>query len=196
MEDTHAEMVACLARVRNGDEAAARELVDRVYPLVLRVVRGHRPRAVPEEDLAQEVLIKMFTRLDQYRQEVPFEHWVSRIALTTCLDHLRAQYRRPEWRLADLSEEESRYLEECCAADTQGEAPGEAMAARELAGKLLEHLNPKDRVVVTLLDLEGYSVAEVAALTGMNGTLIKVRAFRARRKLRRLMEQWRKEKKI
>lgn len=196
MEDAHAEMVACLARVRSGDEAAARELVERVYPLVLRVVRGHRPRAVPEEDLAQEVLIKMFTRLDQYRQEVPFEHWVSRIALTTCLDHLRAQYRRPEWRLADLSEEEARYLEECCAADTDVEAPGDAMAARELAGKLLEHLNPKDRMVVTLLDLEGHSVAEVAALTGMNGTLIKVRAFRARRKLRRLMEQWRKEKKI
>lgn len=196
MEDAHAEMVACLARVRGGDEAAARELVDRVYPLVLRVVRGHRPRAVTEEDLAQEVLIKMFTRLDQYRQEVPFEHWVSRIALTTCLDQLRAQYRRPEWRLADLSEEESRYLEECCTADTEVEAPGQAMAARELAQKLLDQLKPKDRVIVTLLDLEGHSIAEVSELTGMNGTLIKVRAFRARRKLRRLMEQWRKEKKI
>lgn len=194
MEDADITMVACLERVRAGDESAARELVERVYPVVIRIVRRHRPRAIQEEDLAQEVLIKMFTRLGQYRHEMPFAHWVSRIAVTTCLDHLRAQYRKPEWRLADLSEDEARYLEECCTTDDGMREPGAAFAARELAEKLLAHLPPKDRVVVTLLDMEGRSVAEVSQLTGMNGTLVKVRAFRARRRLRRLMQRWNEEK--
>lgn len=199
MEDAHAEMVACLARVRAGDETAARELVEQLHPLVLRIVRGHRPRAVPEEDLVQEVLIKMFTRLEQYRAQVPFEHWVSRMALTTCLDHLRSQYRRPEWRMADLTEDEARYLDDCCVAEADSvttREPGDSLAARELAGKLLDHLSPDDRMVVTLLDLEGHSVKDVAQMTGMNGTLVKVRAFRARRKLRKLMERWQQENKV
>ena len=71
-------------------------------------------------------------------------------------------------------------------ADGEAEAPGEAFAARELVGRLLGQLNPADRAVVQLLDLEGKSVAEVSALTGWSRPLVKVRAFRARRKLRKL----------
>lgn len=195
MADTDVEMVACLARVRAGDEAAARELVDRHYPLVMRVVRGRLPRAVSEEDLAQEIFIKMFMRLEQYRGEVPFAHWVSRIAVTTCLDHLRAQFRRPEWRLADLGEEEIRIIGECCA-DNSTQTAFDVMAAKELTQKLLDHLSPKDRLIVSLFDMEGWSIAEIAQLTGINATLVKVRAFRARRKLRKLMLRWKKENKI
>jgi len=98
------DVPGCLNRVRQRDQAAARELVDHLYPLVIRIVRSHLPRRVPEEDLAQEVFMKMFTRLEQYQGAVPFPHWVSRIAVTTCIDHLRAQKRRPEFRMADLSE--------------------------------------------------------------------------------------------
>lgn len=196
MADADFEVVACLARVRDGDDVAARELVDHHYPLVLRVVRARLPRSVAEEDLAQEIFIKMFTRLEQYRGEVPFSHWLSRIAVTTCLDHLRAQYRRSEWRLADFSEDEARVIEQCCADESASGGAVDAVAARELAQKLLDQLSHADRVVVSLLDMEGHSVAEVAQLTGMNSTLVKVRAFRARRKLKKLMLQWEKEKKI
>lgn len=196
MEEAHFEMVASLARVRAGDDAAARELVEHLYPLVIRVVRGHRPRAMAEEDLAQEIFMKMFSRLDQFRGEVPFEHWVSRIALTTCIDHLRSQYRKPEWRMADLGEEEAQFLEECCTPDAAASGMVESVAARELAGKLLEFLSPKDQVVVTMLDMEGRSVAEVSQVTGINSALVKVRAFRARRKLRQIMLRWQKEKKV
>ncbi len=196
MEDAHFEMVANLARVRAGDDIAARELVEHLYPLVILVVRGYRPRAMAEEDLAQEIFMKLFSRLDQFRGEVPFEHWVSRIALTTCLDHLRSQYRKPEWRMADLGEEEAQFLEECCTPDATSGGMVESVAARELAGKLLQFLSPKDQVVVTMLDMEGRSVAEVSQVTGINPTLVKVRAFRARRKLRQIMLRWQKEKKI
>ena len=77
------DLASCLERVRRRDQDAARQLVDHLYPLVIRIVRAHLPRRVAEEDLAQEIFLKMFTRLAQYQGAVPFPHWVSRIAVTT-----------------------------------------------------------------------------------------------------------------
>ncbi|MFM1850840.1 MAG: hypothetical protein RIS54_524 [Verrucomicrobiota bacterium] len=186
-DDESFDLPACLVRVRDRDQAAARELVDHLYPLVIRIVRSHLPRRVQEEDLAQEVFMKMFARLDQYQGTVPLTHWVSRIAVTTCIDHLRAQKRRPEFRWADLSENEATVIEQ--AATVEGDvAPDEAIAARELVDKLLGQLRPDDQMVLRLLDLEQLSVAEVSERTGWNVSLVKVRAFRARRKLRKLFE--------
>jgi RNA polymerase sigma-70 factor (ECF subfamily) len=182
--DSGLDVAACLARVRRGDDVAARELVTRLYPLVLKIVRAHRPRRVAEEDLAQDIFLKMFSHLDQYRGEVPVEHWLARIAVTTCLDQLRAQKRRPELRWADLSEDEAEVLEAVTAAENEPH-PATALNAREIVQKLLECLSPQDRMVVTLLDLEERSLAEIRKMTGWNETLIKVRAFRARRKLRK-----------
>src|SRR5215207_8566850 len=105
------DFAGCLVRVRTRDQAACRQLVEQLYPQVIRIDRSHLPRRVAEEDLAQEVFMKMFTRLDQYQGAVPFPHWVSRIAVTTCIDHLRAQKRRPEFRWADLSENEADVLD-------------------------------------------------------------------------------------
>jgi RNA polymerase sigma-70 factor (ECF subfamily) len=118
---------------------------------------------------------------------VPFTHWVSRIAVTTCIDQLRAQKRRPELRWADLSERESEVLDSVTA--SQDVAPDDAVAARELVHRLLGRLNPEDRMVIQMLDLEQKSVAEISALTGWNRTLVKVRAFRARRKLQRFYRE-------
>jgi RNA polymerase sigma-70 factor (ECF subfamily) len=179
------DLVGCLVRVRQRDQIAARDLVQHLYPLVIRIVRAHLPRRETEEDMAQEVFLKMFTRLEQYQGAVPFSHWVSRIAVTTCIDHLRAQKRRPEFRWADLSETEAEVLDNMLS-DDRDETPGDALAARELVHKLLGQLKPDDRLVLTLLDLEQKSVAEVSARTGWNQTLVKVRAFRARRKLQKL----------
>ena len=132
--------------------------------------------------------MKMFTRLEQYQGAVPFSHWVSRIAVTTCIDHLRAQKRRPEFRWADLSENEAQVLDAVLTNESD-QAPDDALAARELVNKLLGQLNPADRLVLQLLDLEQKTVAEICALTGWNSSLIKVRAFRARRKLQKLFQE-------
>ena len=105
------DVAACLDRVRLHDQDAARQLVEHLYPLIIRIVRAHLPRRVAEEDLAQEIFLKMFSRLDQYKGAVAFTHWVSRIAVTTCIDQLRAQKRRPEFRWADLSEQEAEVLD-------------------------------------------------------------------------------------
>ncbi|MDI1319290.1 MAG: sigma-70 family RNA polymerase sigma factor, partial [bacterium] len=125
------DVAACLARVRQNDQAAARQLVEHLYPLVIRIVRSHLPRRVAEEDLAQDIFLKMFTRLAQYQGNVPFPHWVSRIAVTTCIDQLRAQKRRPEFRWADLSENEAEVLDHVLT-DERDVTPGDALAAREL----------------------------------------------------------------
>src|SRR5260221_7518316 len=88
------------------DDAAARELVRRLYPLVAKMVRSHRPRRTSEEDLCQMIFIKVFQKLSQFSGKVPLEHWVSRIAVNTCLTQIESEKVRPELRHADLSEEE------------------------------------------------------------------------------------------
>jgi RNA polymerase sigma-70 factor (ECF subfamily) len=177
-----------LERVRRNDEAAAKDLVDRLYPLVIKIVRSHRPRRMAEEDLAQDIYLKIFSKLDQYAGNVPLEHWVSRIAVNTCLDHLRAQKVRPELRWADLTEDEAAALDAVIKVESLPH-PAHALGARELVGKLLDMLGPEDRTVITLLDLQGLSIEEIRQRTGWKDSFIKVRAFRARLKLRKFWMQ-------
>jgi RNA polymerase sigma factor (sigma-70 family) len=178
------DIAACVERVRQRDEEAARALFRYLYPLVARLVRSHLPRRTSQEDLVQTVFMKIFANLDRFSGAVPLEHWVSRIAVNTCLNQLAAEKVRPELRWADLTEEQAEALE-AVTAGTGETDPLQDLAAREIVEKLLAHLSPPDRLVLTLLHLEGRSVEEVRQLTGWNGPLIKVRAFRARRKLRR-----------
>jgi RNA polymerase sigma-70 factor (ECF subfamily) len=194
MSDPSFDMLACLAGVRQRDEDAARLLFDHLYPLVIKLVRSHLPRRTSEEDLAQTVFMKVFANLQQYSGKVPLEHWVSRIAVNTCIKSLRAEKIRPELRWADLTEEEGHVLD-ALASTTEELHPDHHLASRELADKLLARLEPKDRTVITLLNLEGRSVDEVKQITGWNESVIKVRAFRARGKLRKIYTSLMKEKK-
>ncbi len=188
MADETFDLAGCLDRVRLHDQAASRALVEHLYPMVIRIVRARLPRRLDEEDLAQDIFLKMFTRLAQYQGVVPFSHWVSRIAVTTCIDQLRAQQRRPEFRWADLSEKEAEVLDNVLT-DTRDEAPGDVLAAHELVHKLLNQLNPGDQTVIRMLDLEQKTIAEISQITGWGQSMIKVRAFRARRKLQKLFQE-------
>jgi RNA polymerase sigma factor (sigma-70 family) len=187
------DVPACVARVRQGDEEAARALLNHLYPLVISVVRGHLPRRTGEEDLAQTIFVKVFSKLDQFSGTVPLEHWVSRIAVNTCLNALQAEKIRPEMRWADLSEEEE-FVIQSLASTTDDLEPGQSLAARDLVDKLLEHLNPNDRLLMNLLHMQGRSVEEIRQITGWNVSLIKVRAFRARLKLKKYLAKLMKEK--
>jgi RNA polymerase sigma-70 factor (ECF subfamily) len=178
------DMAARLDRVRQRDEDAARALVQELYPLVMKIVRSHLPRRTDEEDLAQMVFGKVFAHIDQYSGSVPFEHWVSRVAVNTCLNALRSEKCRPELRWADLNEDEAEVMEKVAVTSKEPD-PFEQLTMRELAHKMLETLLPKDRLILTMLDLEERSVQEVREMTGWNASLIKVRAFRARMKLRK-----------
>jgi RNA polymerase sigma-70 factor, ECF subfamily len=130
----------------------------------------------------------VFAKLDQYAGAVPFEHWASRIALNTCRDHLRSQQRSRELRWSDLDEDQAAALENVSQVESALDETG-AVAARELADRLLEGLGPEDRIIVRMIDLEQHSAAEVRSVTGLSITNIRVRLFRARIKLRKALRR-------
>lgn len=183
-DETDFDVAACLARVRGNDPDAARELVEHLYPLVIKIVRGHLPRRLEEADLAQEIFMKMFAKLDDYRGPAPFSHWVSRVAVNTCLNQLRSEKVRPEWRFADLSEAHVAVIEALPGASDDSH-PLDAVIANELVEILLEGLSPQDRMIITMLELDDLSVEEIRERTGWTSTMIRVRAFRARQKMRK-----------
>jgi RNA polymerase sigma-70 factor (ECF subfamily) len=185
---------ACLERVLRQDEEAARLLFHHLYPLVIKVVRSHLPKRMSEEDLTQTVFMKVFANLGQYSGRAPLEHWVSRIAVNTCIKALRAERVRPEIRWADLSDDETNVLD-WLASTSEDLQPDRNFASRDLVEKLLGQLKPKDRLVINLMNMEGRSIEEVSQITGWNHTVIKVRAFRARAKLRKLFQKFTREEK-
>src|SRR5437870_7000888 len=137
-EGVSRELVAAVLR---EDEAAARELVRNLYPLVAKLVRAHRPVRSAEEDLCQMIFIKVLQKLSQFSDKVPLEHWVSRVAINTCINQIQAEKARPELRLADLSEEQAAVVEKMATTEEELGA-GERFASRELVDHLMTFLKP------------------------------------------------------
>lgn len=173
-----------IALVKQGDEPAARRLVDALYPQVIRIVRSHLPNRSDDDDAAQEIFMKMFTKLDQYRTDQGlFSHWVARIAVNHCLDRLRQLRTRRVLTYAELDVEETDFVNQLLTQETavpETARPEETLAVLE---KLMSGLNERERIVIRLLDLEQRPVREVAELTGWGESKVKVTAMRARRHL-------------
>jgi RNA polymerase sigma-70 factor, ECF subfamily len=129
------------------------------------------------------IFIKVFQKLSQFSGKVPLEHWVSRIAVNTCLSQIEAEKVRPELRHADLSEEQQAVVENLASA-SDDLAPDRQLASRQLVEHLLQLLKPVERLVIDLLYLQGRSVEEIHKITGLGTAAIKVRAFRARQKMK------------
>jgi RNA polymerase sigma-70 factor (ECF subfamily) len=129
------------------------------------------------------IFIKIFQKLGQFSGKVPLEHWVSRVAVNTCLSQIESERVRPELRHADLSEEEQAVVENL-AASSEELAPDRQLGSRQLVEHLLEILKPAERLVIDLLYLQGRSVEEIHRMTGLGTAAIKVRAFRARQKMK------------
>jgi len=129
------------------------------------------------------IFIKIFQKLSQFSGKVPIEHWVSRIAVNTCLSQIEAEKVRPEVRHADLSEEEQAVVENL-ATSSDELAPDRQLASRQLVEHLLQMLKPVERLIIDLLYLQGRSVEEIHKITGLGTAAIKVRAFRARQKMK------------
>ncbi len=181
MDDSHAS--ALVKAALQHDDEAARTLVRELYPLVAKVVRAHRPRRTAEEDLCQMIFIKVFQKLSQFSGKVPLEHWVSRIAVNTCLNQIESEKIRPELRHADLSEEEQAVVENLATSSSEL-APDQRFASLQLVEHLLAALKPVERLEIDLLYLQGRSVEEIRKITGWSTALVKVRAYRARQKMK------------
>jgi RNA polymerase sigma-70 factor (ECF subfamily) len=180
---------ALVPAVLRHEEAAERELVRLLHPLVAKLVRSHRPRRTAEEDLCQMIFIKIFQKLPQYSGKVPLEHWVSRVAINTCINQIQSERVRPEFRYADLSEQEVAVVQNLAAAEGDL-APDLNFAARELVEQLLLVLKPAERLIIDLLYLQQLSITEIEARTGWGRSMVKVKAFRARKKMRQQLDRW------
>jgi RNA polymerase sigma factor (sigma-70 family) len=185
--------VECLERVLRDDQAAAVQLLEFLHPHVRMIVRANLPRRrSDEQDIIQQILVRVFQKLPTYKGEVPLVNWVARVSYNHCLNVLRAQSIRPEWRMADLSPEQARFLEE--SRDPQREpSPAEAIAARDLLDLLFAQLKPHERLVIELIEVQDRSVKEVAELTGWTQMAVRVRAFRARQRLNKLYQALKKK---
>jgi len=189
MERTEAELIAAVLK---GDAASFEPLVQKYSPRVFATSRRYARRESEVEDIAQEVWLKAFSKLSSFRGEAPFEHWLMRMTVRTCYDFLRGHQRNRESSFTDLSETESDWLERFVAAPES--ASETADAAKTLVDHVLEKLSPSARLVITLLEIEDRSVKEIAGLTGWSVPLVKVRAFRARAEMRKILKKMTKEK--
>ncbi|HEV2834239.1 MAG TPA: sigma-70 family RNA polymerase sigma factor [Pyrinomonadaceae bacterium] len=171
-----------------GDESAFAEIVRRYSPRVFAVAsRFFRQRSLVEE-AAQEVFLKAFTQLGSFEGRGSLEGWLTRIATNTCLNMLRGSKRRPELTVSDLSEDEDQWLEQRMSDTAQRSVENDLVAA-DLADRLLSVLSPEDQQALLMIDGEQASIKEVAAATGWSESKVKVRAFRARKKIREAMER-------
>jgi len=189
MERTEAELIAA---VLAGDAASFEPLIEKYSPRVFATARRYARRESEVEDIVQEVWLKAFQKLSSFRGDAPFEHWLMRLAVRTCYDFLRGHQRSREAAFSDLSGPEEDWLEHFVSRPET--ASEESDAARLLVQRVLEELSPPARLVITLLEIEDRSVKEIAELTGWSVPLVKVRAFRARAEMRKLLARIAKDK--
>jgi RNA polymerase sigma-70 factor (ECF subfamily) len=164
----------------SGDDQAFAELASRHKSRVFGVASRFARDAAELEDICQDVFVQAYFKLRQYRRDSPFEHWLLRITTHKCYDYLRKRRRSGSVISVDAMLE-SGYEPSA----PQAPAPHPDLERLHAA---LAQLSPKERLVITLLELEERSVQEIADLTGWSAGNVKVRAFRARAALRKLME--------
>ena len=142
------------------------------------------------EEAAQEVFLKAFTQLGSFEGRGSLEGWLTRIATNTCLNMVRSSKRRPESTVSDLTEDEQGWLDQHSVNESGEQRSVEnSVVAADLADRLLAVLPPEDQQALLMIDGEDASIKEVAEATGWSESKVKVRAFRARRKLREAMEK-------
>jgi RNA polymerase sigma-70 factor (ECF subfamily) len=189
MEPTDAELIAA---VLEGDAASFEPLITRYQARVFATARRYARRESEVEDIVQEVFIKAFQKLGGFRGEAPFEHWLMRLTTRTCYDFLRVHQRNRETAFSQMSQEECDWLDRCV---IQPDAADEnAQAARQLIERILSLMSPAARLIITLLEIEERSVKEISQVTGWSVPLVKVRAFRARAEMRKILARIKREK--
>lgn len=168
---------------RNGDEDAfvelARRYHDRVWSTASRFARSRSEL----EDLVQDLFVKIWKGLPTFQNKSPFEHWLMRVTVRGCYDFLRKNRRRRE------SEVLTAEIYETIGTTGIENVSLKQNEASEIVAILMQGLDAKDRTVITLLELEEKSVRETAELTGWSESNVKVRAFRARKKMKAIFEK-------
>lgn len=179
---------ALIKRIVEGDVEAYEPLVKRYQAHVAGIVA----RKVPYDSVAEvshEVFVRAYVSLSGYQGRKPFKGWLSTVAVRACHDFWRAHYKNREVAESSLSERQKAWLRTQLEdqADSGPWHEADRMEARQLLDWALGQLPAKDRMVLILVHVEGYGTAEAAEMMGMSSANVKVRCFRARKKLRRLI---------
>ncbi len=178
-----------LARIRDSAQDDFAELVRRHQSRVFAILSRYERDYQKLEDLAQETFVKAWRSLAQFDGRAPFQHWLSRIAVHTALDHLRRERRhRNEIGLPELGEDVLDWLR---GDDDSREL--EARQASEILALAMRELSPAEQVVITMQELEGRSIKEICERTGSSSIAVRVRGVRARAKLKRALEKLEKD---
>lgn len=182
-------------RVLEGDVEAFAAIVNAHQKLIAADLARRLP-AQDVQEVAQDVFVRAFRALPSYRREAPFRIWMLRIARYAAMDFWRKKYRRRSLLFSELDEaglnhvetaQQERLAEQAVDRDARA-------AAREWLETALRRLSPDDRAVITLVELEERSMADAARRLGCGLAAVKVRAFRARRRLKTVLEDLQPEK--
>jgi len=178
--------------IRAGDESAFEQIFERHRRRVARMVGRFFNRPERVEEILQDVFTKVYFALgaDSPERGPSFAAWLSRVAINSCYDELRRARRRPEGSISDITSDEIVWLNSQVKPQSARRDAESAAISRDLANKLLARLSAEDRLVLTLLDAEELSVAEIAVVMGWKVSKVKVRAHRARQSLRRVLGEF------
>ena len=173
--------------VLQGEIDRFEELIARYQQHVAKITNRHVPSDRVAE-VAHDVFVRAYRGLSSFSGKTPFEHWLSGIAIRTCYDFWRAR-RREELPVSSLATEHQAWVDHVLAAesDDQFREQTRRQEAAELLQWALGHLSAENRLVLTLVHLDGYSIREAANLLGWTVVNLKVRAYRARQMLRALL---------
>ena len=178
-------------QARGGNERAFEEILRRYSPRVFRIASKFFRQRDQVEDAAQEAFLKAYTQLSSYEGRGSLEGWLTRITTNQCINKLRSAKRRPESSVSELTEHEGPWLENQLAGVSmeRHQSSESGRVAADLAEKVLSELPADDRLVLMSIDGEQMPVKDVAEMTGWSESKVKVRAFRARRRMRQAIEK-------
>ena len=171
-----------IERARKGDDAAFQKIVQSYRKRILGTIARLIGRPDDVEDVGQEVFVRLYLSLDQLRAPDVFEPWLYRLTVNAAYDYLRRQRRRPESRLADLSEQQVVMADAAAGAKVR-ETEVYRSGVKEFVQALLSHVSEEDRILLTLKEVEGLSLKELEAVYGVSEKVLKVRLFRARQRV-------------
>jgi RNA polymerase sigma-70 factor (ECF subfamily) len=180
-----------VCRAQAGDKEAFEELVRRHQHRVFAVAGGILRRREDVEDIAQQVFVKAYFSLRRFDQRAAFSTWLYKITVNECWDLLRKKKVRPLLYESDLSEEQAQQFSAAERLDSGAQDVSDKLQVQQQVENLLQGLDERDRMMLILKEVEGFAIEEIAEILDLNANTVKVRLFRARR---RIVNQVRKGK--
>ena len=177
-----------IERASKGEDSAFNEIVRAYRRRILGTIGRLIGRPEDVEDVGQVVFLRLYESLEQLRTPEMFEPWLYRLTVNASYDYLRRKRRRPESRMADLSEEQV-ILADASASMDRGTEDARKAATREFVESLLSAVSEEDRILLTLKEVEGLSIRELEQVYQAKENAIKVRLFRARQRVLKAFER-------